>query len=753
MAQQQGPPPTINSVQSEDKSLIVTWSLEAYTNPYDATLLVIDTTNNSMTSILLNTTEILEEEYTVKYLTNGNRYAILFSVLNSDGITDNSNTVTGIPSAIPSNPTIIDYQLSPPLYNTVTVEATLGVNTGLPATHLVFRICKEGVGVTPVVTTQAFAIDPSNTYRLVNDASNNPFEIGKDYIISCQALNAVGYSNVSNSIDFRNGDVAGTPTLGTIQSGSNQFALLPVSGNNTSSKAITSFKVYINTSSNTSSVRDIPITPTIAPGASYSLDLSLNAINNEIGYSLAVSAITNYVDESMKSNTKTVVPALKLAFSNAAITFPSANQIRVDFSNNNASWFNPSRVVTLDFSGVNVDASATITNYNVYTYTLQTGSLVAGSQYTVTINGYCIVPSGLYTPYWAAPALSGSELAGYRYNANALAVSRTYSAAPNPVTNISVTTNIINGLGEITPSWTSGGDNGSPIINYTCNLYTFDVSGNRIFLEAINTDATTCTFRNLQVAGKLYSVGIIATNSIGSSTQTNYPVNTATGFPITAAVPPVTDLQGYQTFYNGTDFSGNLTWEYDGPGTGYTDASFIIYSVVDGINIPIGTVNYVPERPNYSFAVSLGRTANVSRRFAVNVVAKSLNVTQSSTYTYVTVIPSGGPVISDVRLYQIDASTNWHLGFRVTNQTSAPMVQNGILSLVMPDPVDAIAGIDPIYSGYDASLVDSGEGRSFRFERDLGYTAINNDYVLITAVNTHGETVYKAEWGVHTVPP
>ena len=738
MSQIQGPPPEIESVQSADRSLIVTWTMTPYTSgtTYDATLLVIDTTSNSMASILLNTTEIFEEEYTIENLINGNRYAILFSILNIDGITVNSNTVTGIPSDIPSRPTIVGYTLDRPSYTSVRVAVTLGPNTGLPATSLVFRICREDG--TPVVTTQAFtAIDPSNTYTLVNDASNNPFEIGKDYIISCQALNVVGYGNVSNSINFKNGDVAARPVLGVIQSGSNDFALLPVSGNNTSSNDITSFKVY----NNNSFLKTFPISPPITPGASYSLDLSLNNINNETGYSLSVTAITNSVIESLKSNTQTDVPALKLAFSNAAITFPANNEIRVDFSNNNASWLN-TRVVTLSFSGVNIPPGTREIIFDpdviVGTYVIIDATLVAGEPYIVIITGYSVVPTTLYDQYWAAPAL-----ADYKYNANALAVSRTYSAAPDPVTNISISTDIINGSGIAQASWTPGANNGSPITNYTCKLYTVDVSGNKTLLRVITTTDNNCTFENLLVVGILYSVGITENNSLGSSPEMTYEGILISG----ARVAGVTNLQGIQTFYNGIDFSGNLSWNYAGPGYGYTAAVFHIYSVENGIYSQLGTVNYDLSTQYYGFAVRLGNIANVRKEFAVNVFATCSTGRKSSDYGDIIVIPSGGPVISNVSVSQIDASTNWQVTFTVTNQTSAPMIQNGILSLVMPDPIEDIAGTDPIYNGYDVTLVDKALTRSHTYTHNLGYKAIGYDYVLITAVNTHGETVYGNRWG------
>jgi hypothetical protein len=739
MAQVQGPPPTIDGVQSLNQSLLVTWTLEPYTISPDATLLVINTNTNTMASYLLNSEEILMEEYLVTGLVNGDSYAILFSVLDGSGNTHNSNTANGIPSDIPSNPTIVSYELQPPSYTSVIVNAILGVNTGLPVTSLVFRILREG----SIITSQAFVPNLlTNTYELINDASGNPFIEGSDYIISCQALNAVGYSNVSNSISFRNGDFAGTPVLGTIQSGSNQFALLPVSGTNTSTNDITSFKVY----NNNTFLRTLSVTPVIAQNATYSLDLSLNNITNETPYYLTVTAVTNSVDESAKSNTSTVVPALQLAFSNAVITFPSTNQIRIDFSNNNASWVNPSREVVLGFSGANVpqDASGAISVYNVntYTYTLPTGSsLVAGSDYTVTINGYCIVPQTLYPGLWVSPSLFNNE-----YAADTVTVSETYAIAPSAVTNLAVTTDIINDLGIIQATWLDGSNNGSPITSYTCNLYTVS-GGNRTLIDTTTTTAKNCLFNNLQVTGIFYSIGVVANNSVGSSTEANYPVDTQIGFPITGSVDGVTNLQGYQTYYAvGGDFSGNLTWDYAGPGSGYTNAVFHIYSVVNGSYNSLGTRPYVTGTLSYAFPVSLGNTANVPQVFAVDVTASTLTGSSTSIYSYVTITPGVAPVISNVTVSAI-TSDNWRLTFTVTNQTSAPMIQDGIVSLVMPDPISDISTINPVYNLYDVTLVDTSPTRSFTYVHDLGYTALSNDYVLITAANANGESIYGNRWG------
>ena len=117
MSQVQGPPPNILGVQSSNQSLLVRWQLEPYLiPPNDATMLVIDTDTNIMSAVLLNSEQILLEEYLITGLVNGHDYAILFSVLNANGTTNNSNTANGTPSDIPSNPTIVSYELQPTLY-------------------------------------------------------------------------------------------------------------------------------------------------------------------------------------------------------------------------------------------------------------------------------------------------------------------------------------------------------------------------------------------------------------------------------------------------------------------------------------------------------------------------------------------------------------------------------------------------------------------------------------------------------------
>ena len=229
MAQFQGPPPTITEVISLNESLLCKWENDPYSNSSDATLLYIDIVTNTMYSVLLNNVQITEEEYLLTGLTNGHQYAILFSILDVNGNTHNSNTETSTPSDVPAAPTILvppSPVLNPEDNSTVDVTVQLGDNGGSAITKLVFRILLEGSSI----TTQQFTpvgVDGVGTYTLTG------FTRSQDYIISVQAQNIAGYSNVSNSIAFRNNSSPPKPTLDVITSGTSNFVTLSYSGTTT----------------------------------------------------------------------------------------------------------------------------------------------------------------------------------------------------------------------------------------------------------------------------------------------------------------------------------------------------------------------------------------------------------------------------------------------------------------------------------------------------------------------------------------
>ena len=350
----------------------------------------------------------------------------------------------------------------------------------------------------------------------------------------------------------------------------------------------------------------------------------------------------------------------------------------------------------------------------------------------------------MYPGLWVTPELTDNQ-----YPADELVASKTYAIAPGPVTAIAVITDIIDssgiGLGIIQASWTAGTPNGSPITTYTCNLYTVSGGERSPPIRTITTTDTNCLFTDLRVLNTFYSVGIIENNSIGPSIETNYLPNTEIGFPITGSVDGVTNLQGYQTSYDGTDFSGNLTWNYSGPGTGYTNAVFHIYSVVSGVRTDIGTVNYVTGTLNYQFAVSLGTNPNVPKTFAVNVIADALIGTSSSVYSYITITPGFAPIISGVSISYSQLLAKYILTFTVTNNTDRLCIPGSCTSLVMPDPVNLIADFDPVFSGYDTSLIPN--PGSYTFQHPLAYQSNPAAAYLITCSNPFGGSAVQDGWG------
>ena len=736
MSQVQGPPPTITGAEPSNQSLLVSWDSDPYSSSPDATLLIINTASNIMSSVLLDETQIAEGSYLITGLTNGDSYSLLFSVLDTNGNSHNSNTFSNaIPSDIPQPPTIDSYTLSS-TFTTVNVAVTLGENTGLAPSSLIFRILHEGF----TITSQAFS-DPtiSGTYTLSNNGLQATFVQGGEYIISCQALNAVGYSNVSNSISFKNDNVPPTPALGQIVSGSNSVAILPVSGTNTSSSAITTFQVF-----NNGTPFGTPYSVSIAIDATYNLNLTVDGLSNETPYSFSVKA-NNSTGASQASNVSTVVPAIQLVFESAEVTFPSSNQITVTWTNNAASWLNPSRDVILGFSGTNVPSGAVkevfVNNQQSSTYQLPSGQLVAGDLYTVTVNGYCLVPQIFYPSKWVTPTLTN-----YQYPASQLTASATYATTPGAVSNITYSTDIIDNSGIIQFSWTAAPSNGSPITGYLCKLYSaFGGELTPVTGQTFTTTATNFTFYNLSTT-IAYAIGITAQNVEGNGPETFEP-DDGSGIIVSDAADAVSDLTGVQISYTNDTFYGKLAWNYQGAGNAYTDdVSFNVYSVVNNVQTFLTAIEYIPTQIPYTYSpINLGTVAGSTKEFVVYAVAKDINGDYStSTGVYIGITTGLSPIISSISIEQISSSpVVSRIKFTVTNSTSLLMIADSILTFIAPNPASSLPEISDelLYQGYDASLVDLNSG-SYEYIHEFPYEALGLAYTLITAANGYGATAF-----------
>lgn len=740
--QVQGPPPTITEVVSSNGSLLVKWEQDVYgSNSDDATLLYIDQNENVMYSVLLNTQQILEDQYLLTGLVNGHSYACLFSCLYDDQTTHNSNTVIGIPSDVPNAPTINSYSLVPPSYNTLNVNVTLGSNGGANIDSVVFRVYDQS---THVITTQAFVPVNDGNYVLSNLVANHI------YCISCQAQNIAGYSLVSNSVSFSNAPVPSAPVLAEINSGSNASVSLNVSGNNSSPNAIDKFIVQYKLSS-ADNWTPHEYTPTGMLDASYNVVIPINNLANaSVGYIFKVAA-HNVAGYSMYSAEQNAEPAVQLSFSNLVITFPASNQIQATWNRNASSW-STSGYTNVVFSGTTsygpFDFTMSLQNSGSpvsATYTLPAGQyLVTGSSYSVLVNGYTIVPQNIYGTYWVIPILDDLQ-----FPAVSVSGSVSYATVPGPVTNITYLTDIDNNVqspnnGNIQFFWIEADDNGSPIINYVCQLYTVSQGIRTPLGDPIITNAENCLFSGLNTS-LYYAIGIIATNAVGDGPPVYCPT-TNTGIQILDAVPSVTNLRATQTNYSTSpvQFDGLLAWNYTGPGVGYSgNTYFDVYSVSPlGVQVKLDSVLYVAGISSYSYVLDLGDIPNKTFNYAVQV--RATNPSSLSVKIYASVTTGIAPIISDVVVAGTSGQpSTWTLTFKVTNPTSSPMIQNSILALVMPNPVSDVQNVNPIFM-FDQTLVAS--PGSHIYVQNLGYEAISDDYVLITAANGNGNSIYRNGW-------
>jgi hypothetical protein len=268
--------PTITSVTSGNTQLTVNFTAPANDGGSPITDYEYSTDNGvSFTSAGVTTAPII-----ITGLTNGTTYDIVIRAINSVGNGASSNSISGIPTTVPSAPTITSVTSG----NTqLTVNFTAPANDGGSLITDYEYSTDNGVSFTSSGVTTA----PITITGLTN---------GTTYNVVIRAINSVGNGDPSNSVSAIPSTVPNPPTSLSATNGNSQATISFTPGSNGGS-AITDYLYSIDGVTYTSSGdATTPITITgLTNGVTYSITFkAVNANGNSIASS-AVSATPNVV--------------------------------------------------------------------------------------------------------------------------------------------------------------------------------------------------------------------------------------------------------------------------------------------------------------------------------------------------------------------------------------------------------------------------------------------------------------------------
>ena len=735
MSQFQGPPPTLTELVILDKAITVRWDSDSYVLAAQfASLIYVNLSTNEMKSILLNEEQLSLDQYTIINLTNGVSYSIFLSIYDSgtSGITYNSLTLVGIPAGIPLSPVIEQPVLVPtsvPPFSTVLIAVALRSSNGSDITHIVFRMIDETAG-TGIESLQ-YPVNQSGVYAV-------PVVSGNTYIISVQARNSAGYSEVSNSVSFINGYSPNPIVLDQILSGTSTEVEMSVSGTNQTNPLMKATFILVQSSAEPSGSpwTDFATVPVSLPPlfARKVIKFAMPDVNLPFAAFFRVIPQTAAGAQGLPSNSdKSAVFAVRLVSSGMSLAIANVDathkKLVASWTNSTASYqgsgFSTASFFKLSSAGVKtlIGSEDESTLSGAHTSEVSLPSLpVAGDKFLCELTGHTEVSSA-DLEYWMIPALVEGQ-----FEAKPVEATATYSEAPGQVQSITYTTDLVPDVamsGEIQFNWLPpANDGGSAIIMYHVQLYT-NSAGVRTPLGAVyNTNALNAKFSSLDVALR-YSVGIIAENSVGNGPVLYNPVFPFAGITITGNVDPVTNLAVKQTFYDATKVEATISWEYAGPGANYENASFKVCSVnPDGSETTIATLPYSSFTELYSHNVILPPGMDVSYTFGVEVVATVVGsgVSSTSIESYVTLVTGSAPIISGVGIVA------GVLSFTVRNPSSGNMLPKSIISQVIGADAE-----NPFVYNYDVALVDAAVDKTYTFTRTLGY--VEAGPIFITAGN------------------
>ncbi|HTT88074.1 MAG TPA: fibronectin type III domain-containing protein, partial [Acidimicrobiales bacterium] len=396
---------------------------------------------------------------------------------------------------------------------------------------------------------------------------------GTTYFFEVSAVNGVGPGPRSNEASATPATIPGAPTGLTAAGGNGQVLLTWSAPASNGGSAITSYNIYVGTSSGGETL----LTSTGSPGAS----TTLVGLTNGTTYFFEVTAV-NGVGEGPVSNEASATPATVPGAPTALTATAGDGQVAL-------SWTAPAS-----------NGGSAITSYNVYEGTSSGGETLlqstGGTGTTFTATGL----SNGTTYYFQVTAVNGVG-----EGPRSAEVSSTPATTPGAPTALTATA----GDGQVALSWTApASDGGSAITSY--NVYEGTSSGGETLLQSTGSTAATFTVTGL-TNGTTYYFEVAAVNGVGAGLVSNE------AFATPATIP------GAPTGLSATpgDSQVSLTWSapasdggsaitsynvYEGTSSGgetlvtnVTGASYLATGLTNGTNyyFEVSAVNGVGEGP------------------------------------------------------------------------------------------------------------------------------------------------------------
>ncbi|MGA2304552.1 MAG: fibronectin type III domain-containing protein [Acidimicrobiales bacterium] len=430
------------------------------------------------------TTGSLSPSFTIGGLTNGTSYPVTVEAVNGAGTSAPSVAAPGTPATVPGQPSITTTTRG---NQTITVAFSAPSSGGSPILSYQYSTDGGATWSTATATASPLVITALSTDGVTAIAN------GTDYPVEIRAVNAIGDSQASSSVNVSPATVPGAPTV----------ALTPGNG---------VIAVGVTVTNNGGS----PVT-----GIDYSLNGGPFVSTGTTGSSFTIPGLTNGISDSVSVRADNAIgPGTASAPASATpITVPGAPVAVLaaeDAASADISWTAPA-----------TNGGSPITGYTATAYTSSAGTTTAGTACTTTTLACTVTGLTNGTTYYigvvATNAAGSSPVSNPRQSVTPL-------ARPGAPT----LTGITAGDSYLSVSFTAGSPGGDPISSYQYSL-----NGGTTWVTAAGT--TSPLLIDGLVDGTSYTVSVRAVSAAGpGATSTNTETGTPATYPNTVNAATVT---------------------------------------------------------------------------------------------------------------------------------------------------------------------------------------------------------------------